>query len=84
MRSGFGRNDQYLLLDGISVGGGKPLPNRNAILSFTQNGHRFLSGSTHSVVVSREGLGQKEGTLVSLEAIANLPTFGYSHTRAWD
>ena len=84
MRSGFGPDDQYLLLDGISVGGGKPLPNRNAILSFVQNGRMFLSGSTHSMVVSREGLGQGEGRIVSLEATANLPTFGYSHTRVAD
>ena len=84
MRSGFGRNDQYLLLDGISVGGGKPCPNRNAILSFGQNGHVFLRGGTNSMVVSREGLGQKQGKIVSLENAANLPTFGYSHTRAAD
>ena len=84
MRSGFGRSDQYLLLDGISVGGGKPLPNRNAILSLGQNGHTLLGCSTQSLVVSKEGLGQKEGTLVSLEGIANLPSFGYSHTRAAD
>lgn len=84
MRSGFGPDDQYLLLDGISVGGGKPLPNRNAILSFVQDGRMFLSGGTHSVVVSREGLGQGEGQIVALEATANLPTFGYSHTRVPD
>lgn len=84
MRSGFGPDDQYLLLDGISVGGGKPNPNRNAILSLGENGQTHILGGARSVVVSREGMGEDEGHLVSLEGIANLPTFGYSHTRAGD
>lgn len=84
MRSGFGRDDQYLLLDGISVGGGKPNPNRNAILSLGENGQTLLLGGARSMVVSREGLGEAEGQIVSLETTADLATFGYSHTRAAD
>jgi len=84
MRSGFGRNDQYLLLDGISVALPKPCDNRNSTLSFTQNGQRFLYGSTKTMVVSRGGMGAKAGQIVSLEAMANLPAFGFSQTRAAD
>lgn len=84
MRSGFGRNDQFMLLDGISVGGGKPCDNRNTTVSFVQNGCRFLYGSTKTMVVSRGGLGAQGGKIVSLEAMANLPSFGYSQTRAAD
>ena len=84
MRSGFGRNDQYLLLDGISVGGGKPCANRNSTLSFVQNGCKFLVGSTKTMRVSRGGVGAKGGQIVSLEGMADLPAFGYSHTRAAD
>ncbi|NLF17792.1 MAG: PQQ-binding-like beta-propeller repeat protein [Lentisphaerae bacterium] len=84
MRSGFGRLDQYLLLDGISVGGGKPNPNRNAILAFGDHGRTQLLGGAKSVVVSRQGLGADEGNLSSLEGLADLPGFGYSHSRAAD
>ncbi|MCK5801432.1 MAG: hypothetical protein KAI66_01305, partial [Lentisphaeria bacterium] len=84
MRSGFDRNDQFLLLDGISVGGGKPCDNRNTTVSFVQNGHRFLYGSTKTMIVSRGGRGAEGGRIVSLEAMANLPSFGYSQTRAAD
>ncbi|MFO7948641.1 MAG: hypothetical protein R6V19_17700 [Armatimonadota bacterium] len=84
MRSGFEEDDQYLLLDGISRGGSKPLPNRNAIVALGAYGRTFLRGSSDSMLVSREGLSEMAHKIVALESTANLPTFGYSHARAVD
>ncbi|MCK5806159.1 MAG: PQQ-binding-like beta-propeller repeat protein, partial [Lentisphaeria bacterium] len=40
--------------------------------------------STKTMIVSRGGRGAEGGRIVSLEAMANLPSFGYSQTRAAD
>lgn len=90
MRTGFERDDQYLLLDGLHGGPvGKPWPDVNAIVAFGQNG-RILIDNTgagespvqHNVVtVARDGLREETDTVASLEATANLPHFGYSHSR---
>ncbi|MGD9496680.1 MAG: PQQ-binding-like beta-propeller repeat protein [Armatimonadota bacterium] len=90
MRTGFERDDQYLLLDGIHGGpASKPWPDANAIVAFGQNGRILIDNSgageavsQHNVVTaSWEGLGVATDRAASLEAIANLPTFGYSHSR---
>lgn len=90
MRTGFARDDQYLLLDGIHGGPvGKPWPDANAIVAFGQNGRILIDNSgageavsQHNVVTaSWEGLGAETDRAVSLGAIANLPGFGYSHSR---
>ncbi|MFP3904463.1 MAG: hypothetical protein ACLFWB_09520, partial [Armatimonadota bacterium] len=82
MRSGFERDDQYLLLDGISRGGSKPLPNRNAIVALGAYGQTLLGGGADSMVVSREGLSEAAHKITALESTADLPTFGYSYSRA--
>jgi len=91
MRTGFGRDDQYLLLDGLHGGpGGKPWPDINSIVNFGQNGRIFLVSDiggqnpvNHNVVtVCKDGYGQAAGMVASLEAAADLPSFGYSHSRA--
>ena len=93
MRTGFGRDDQYLLLDGLHGGPpGKPWPDVNSIVNFGQNGRIFLVSAiggenpvNHNVVtVSKDGLGAPAHRVASLEATANLPTFGYSHSRVQD
>ncbi len=93
MREGFGVDDQYLLLDGLHGGPpGKPYPDVNSIASFTQNGRIFLvsgiggqNATNHNVVtVCRDGFGGTAGLVASLEATADLPSFGYSHSRAED
>ena len=91
MRTGFGRDDQYLLLDGVHGGpGGKPWPDINSIVCFGQNGRTFLVSDlggqnpvNHNVVtVCKDGYGAAAGLVASLEASADLPAFGYSHSRA--
>lgn len=90
MRTGFGRNDQYLLLDGLHGGPNeKPWPNANAVVHFTQNGRIFLvsdvggeNPANHNVVcVSKEGMGELPERAASLESTADLVSFGYSHSR---
>ncbi|HEX2999695.1 MAG TPA: hypothetical protein VHR86_05605, partial [Armatimonadota bacterium] len=90
LRSGFGRDDQYLLFDGLhGQPFEKPHPDVNAILHFTQYGRPILvddggsSTTEHGVVsLSREVFGQEGGRVASLEAHANLPRFGYFQSRA--
>jgi hypothetical protein len=91
MRSGFEHHDQYLLLDGLHGGpDSKPWPDVNSIAHFTQNDRIFLVSDIggenpvcHNVVtVCKEGLGAPLGRVASLEAVANLSGFGYSHSRA--
>ncbi len=93
MRSGFERDDQYLLLDGLHGGPpGKPWPDINSIVSFGQNGRIFLVSDIggqnpvhHNVVtVCKDGYGAEAGRVASLEATADLPGVGYSHSRADD
>jgi outer membrane protein assembly factor BamB len=93
MRTGFGRDDQYLLLDGLHGGPpGKPWPDVNSIVHFGQNGCSFLVSGiggqnpvNHNVVtVAKDGLGQATGRVASLEEKADLPCFGYSHSRIKD
>ena len=90
MRSGFEMEDQYLLLDGLHGGPpGKPWPDVNSIAQFTQNGRTFLVSTiggenpvNHNVVtVCKDGFGEETDRVASLEAVADLPTFGYSHSR---
>lgn len=90
MRTGFERDDQYLLLDGLYGGpAGKPWPDVNAIVAFGQNGRIFLDNSgagespvQHDVVtVSKDGFGAETDRVAALKAVANLPSFGYSHSR---
>ena len=90
MRSGFERDDQYLLLDGLYGGPDeKPWSDVNSIVEFGQNGRTFLvsdiggqNAVNHNVVtVSKDGLGRPPARVASLEALANLPGFGYSHSR---
>jgi hypothetical protein len=104
-RSGFGPNDQFLVLDGIWGGPpGKPIQDTNAILQLTEGGRTFIvdidpetknrrSGfAEHNVLaVTREGLAPPPPRLARLEGAADLPYFGYTHTRvdpyvdgAWD
>lgn len=91
MRTGFERDDQYLLLDGLHGGpAGKPWPDINSIVNFGQFGRTFLvtgidgeNAVNHNVVsVSRRGMGGEADTVASLEATADLKTFGYTHSRA--
>ncbi|MBN1344155.1 MAG: PQQ-binding-like beta-propeller repeat protein [Phycisphaerae bacterium] len=91
MRTGFERDDQYLLLDGLHGGPpGKPWPDVNSIAHFGQNGRVFLVSDlgganpvNHNVVtVCKDGLGAVTGRVASLEATADLPGFGHSHSRA--
>jgi outer membrane protein assembly factor BamB len=104
-RSGFGEDDQFLLLDGIWGGPfGKPIQDCNAILQFTQNSCTFLvdldpetqnrrcSYVNHNVLsVTCDGQAPQPPHLATLEGLADLPSWGYTHTRldpymngAWD
>ncbi len=104
-RSGFDETDQFLLLDGIWGGpAGKPIQDANAILQLTDRGRTFVvdidpetknrrsSYVNHNVLsVTLDGEASLPPRLARLEAAADLPSFGYTHTRvdpymsgAWD
>lgn len=94
-RTGFGREDQFLLLDGIWGGPpGKPIQDAGAILQFTDGGRTFVAGIdpetqnrrssyvNHNVLsVARDGEAPAPPRLASLESAADLPSFGYAHAR---
>ena len=94
-RSGPGEDDQYLVLDGIWGGPpGKPIQDANAILQYSDGGRTFLvtfdpetqnrrsSSVNHNVLtVTRDGQAPVPPRLVALEAAAELPSVGYTHTR---
>jgi outer membrane protein assembly factor BamB len=95
-RSGFDEKDQFLLLDGIWGGpAGKPIQDANAILQLTDRGRTFIvdidpetknrrsSYVNHNVLsVTMNGESPLPPRLARLEAAADLPSFGYTHTRA--
>jgi outer membrane protein assembly factor BamB len=104
-RSGFEESDQFLVLDGIWGGPlGKPIQDANAILQLTDGGRTFVvdldpetknrrsSYVNHNVLsVTANGSAPLPPRLARLEAAADLPSFGYTHTRvepyvegAWD
>ncbi|MDP6777912.1 MAG: hypothetical protein QGI83_14230, partial [Candidatus Latescibacteria bacterium] len=89
MRSGWDAGDQYLILDGTG-GGSHSYEDANAILTLTQD-DRFLLLSADAlyytapkfhnmVTVTRDGLGEELPSYCRLDAVADLPTFGYSET----
>jgi len=94
-RTGFGRDDQFLLLDGIWGGPpGKPIQDAGAILQFTDGGRTFIvnvdpetknrrsSYVNHNVLsVTRNGEAPEPPRLASLEGAADLPSMGYAHAR---
>ena len=94
-RSGWDEDDQYLALDGIWGGPpGKPIQDANAILQFSEGGRTFVvdidpetqnrrsSYVNHNVLsVTRDGLAPVPPRLALLEAVADLPSIGYTHTR---
>ncbi len=104
-RSGFDESDQFMLLDGIWGGPpGKPIQDANAILQLTDRGRTFVvdidpetknrrsSYVNHNVLsVTEDGEAPLPPRLAQLEGVANLPSFGYTHTQiapyadgAWD
>jgi outer membrane protein assembly factor BamB len=104
-RSGFDESAQFLLFDGIWGGpSGKPIQDANAILQLTDRGRTFVvdidpetknrrsSYVNHNVLaVTMNGESPLPPRLARLEAAADLPSFGYTHTRvdpyvggAWD
>ncbi len=104
-RSGFDESDQFLLLDGIWGGpAGKPIQDANAILQLTDRGRTFVvdidpetknrrsSFVNHNVLsVTEDGEAPLPPRLARLEGVADLPSFGYTHTQiapyaggAWD
>ena len=94
-RSGLDEADQYLVLDGIWGGpAGKPIQDANAILQFSDGGRTYLididpetqnrraSSVNHNVLtVTRDGQAPLPPRLAALEAVADLPSIGYAHTR---
>jgi hypothetical protein len=91
-RSGWGEEDQYMLLDGVS-GAIHSNVDGNSILSLTDQGRIWLTGgrslgagtSGHTgIVVRKDGKVSNKPTLVSLEALVDLPGFAYTRTRDID
>ncbi len=94
-RTGFGPDDQFLLLDGIWGGPpGKPIQDAGAILQFTDRGRTFIINAdpetqnrrssyvNHNVLtVTRNGEAPEPPRLAALEGVADLPSMGYTHTR---
>ena len=94
-RTGFGENDQFLLLDGIWGGPpGKPIQDAGAILQFSDGGRTFLVGVdpetqnrrsshvNHNVLsVTLNGEAPEPPRLAALEAVADLPSIGLTHIR---
>ncbi len=94
-RTGFGENDQFLLLDGIWGGPpGKPIQDAGSILQFTDGGHTFIvnidpetqnkrSNYVHHNVLSvtLNGEAPEPPRLAALEAAADLPSIGWTHVR---
>lgn len=94
-RTGFDRDDQFLLLDGIWGGPpGKPIQDAGAILQFTDGGRTFIvnidpetqnrrtSYVNHNVLsVTRNGEAPEPPRLASLEGVADLPSMGYAQAR---
>jgi outer membrane protein assembly factor BamB len=94
-RSGFDESDQFMLLDGIWGGPpGKPIQDANAILQLTDRGRTFVvdvdpeTKNRRSSYVNHNVLSVTENAeaplpprLARLASMADLPSFGYTHTR---
>lgn len=87
-RAGFGEDDQYLLLGGISHGY-HAHPDGNAIISFTDRGKLWLFDNGYfvpdtvehnTIAVFRDGLFQPIPRLTGLHARADLPGVGMTRT----
>ncbi|MBU0609052.1 MAG: PQQ-binding-like beta-propeller repeat protein, partial [Armatimonadetes bacterium] len=91
MRSGFGRDDEYLMIDGVA-GGSHSYDDANSLGEFSANGRRWLceidifNGPTMSfhnaVTVARDGLGDpRVPQAAELIARAQGPDWAYTATR---
>jgi len=87
-RAGFGPDDAYLLLDGLSVGGHGHLDG-NAVLQWTENGRVWLADCDYikslpkyhnGVLILRDGQSASIPGYVELENLADLETVGASQT----
>ncbi len=87
-RNGFNPDDQYLLLDGLSVGGHCHMDG-NSVLQWTENGRVWLCDADYikslpkyhnGVLILRDGQSARMPGYCELENIADLPSAGFSRT----